>query len=137
MAVMAGGSAPINLGNLSEDQIAYIPFNTYNVSGASVTVTNLANTDVHIHKDDGLTQRNNAAGVTVSIDHDGITGNHMITVDTSDDTVAGFWKVGHDYFLRVEGTTVDGQTINMFLAMWSCQNRYLRPKKILGGVQRP
>lgn len=137
MAVMAGGSGPINLGDLYEDQMAYIPFNTYGVAGNSVTVTNLANTDVHIHKDDGLTQRNNAAGVTVSIDFDGITGNHMITVDTSDDTVAGFWLPGHDYFLRVEGTTVDGQTINMFLAMWSCQNRYLRPKKILGGVQRP
>jgi len=137
MAVMAGGSAPINLGNLSEDQIAYIPFNTYAVAGNSCTVTNLANTDVHIHRDDGLTQRNNAAGVTVSIDFDGITGNHMIKVDTGENTVAGFWLVGHDYFLRVEGTTVDGQTINMFLAMWSIQNRYLRPKKILGGVQRP
>ena len=137
MAVMAGGSGPINLGDLYEDQMAYAPFNTYDVSGASITVTNLANTDVHIHKDNGLTQRNNAAGVTVSIDFDGITGNHMITIDTSDDTVAGFWLPGHDYFVRVEGTTVDGQTINMFIAMFSIQNRYLRPKKILGGVQRP
>jgi len=137
MAVFACGGGAINLGNLSEDQIAYIPFNTYGAAGNSVTVTNLANTDVHIHKDNGLTQRNNAAGVTVSIDFDGITGNHMIVIDTSENTVAGFWTVGHDYFVRVEGITVDGQTINMFLAMFSIQNRYLRPKKILGGVQRP
>jgi len=137
MAITTGGGGPINLGDLSEDQIAYIPFNTYGSAGNSVTITDLANTDVHIHKDNGLTQRNNAAGVTVSIDFDGITGNHMIVIDTSDNTVAGFWLPGHDYFVRIEGVTVDAQTINMFLAMFSIQNRYLRPKKILGGVQRP
>lgn len=137
MAGVAGGTGVLNLGNLSEDQVAYIPFNTFAIAGNSVIITNLANTDVHIHKDSGLTQRNNAAGVTVSIDFDGITGNHMIVIDTGDDTVAGFWTIGHDYFVRVEGTTIDGQTVNAWVAMFSIQNRYFPPKKILGGFQNP
>lgn len=137
MAGIACGVGILNLGDLSQNQVAYIPFNTSDVLGASVTVTNLINTDVHIHKDNGLTQRNNAAGVTVSIDFDGITGNHMIVIDTSDNTVAGFWAIGHDYFVRVEGATVDGQTVNAFIAMFSIQNRYFPPKKILGGFQNP
>ena len=61
------------LGNYTEDATVYIMFNTFssNDPSASCTITNFANTDVHIHKDDGLAQRNNAAGITVSIDFDG------------------------------------------------------------------
>jgi len=113
----------LNLGDIAEDTTVYIPFNTFNSNGASVTVTNLANTDVHIHKDGGLTQRNNAAGVTVSINYDGITGNHLITIDTNDDTVAGFWVTGSDYAVRLEGITVDSQTLNVWVACFSIENR--------------
>ena len=79
-------------GDYAEDSTVYIMFNTFTSDdpSASSTITNFANTDVHIHKDNGLTQRNNAAGVTVSIDFDGITGSHMIAIDTSDDTVVDF-----------------------------------------------
>ncbi|MCD6161126.1 MAG: hypothetical protein J7K40_01785, partial [candidate division Zixibacteria bacterium] len=101
-------------------------FNTFSSDdpSASCTITNFANTDVHIHKDDGLTQRNNAAGITVSIDFDGITGSHLIKIDTSDDTVAGFWVTGKDYFVRIEGTTVDGATINAMVGHFSIENRF-------------
>lgn len=114
------------LGDFAEDATVYIMFNTFTSDdpSASCTITNFANTDVHIHKDDGLTQRNNAAGVTVSVDFDGITGSHMIKIDTSDDTVAGFWVVGHDYFVRIEGTTVDGATLNVVVAHFSIENRF-------------
>ena len=55
------------MGDYAVGQIVYIYFNTFdsNDPSASVTITNFANTDVHIHKDDSLTQRNNAAGITV------------------------------------------------------------------------
>jgi len=113
-------------GDFAEDATVYIPFNTFTSDdpSASCTITNLVNTDIHIHKDNGTTQRNNAAGITMSVDFDSITGNHLVTIDTSDDTVAGFWVVGHDYFVRMEGTTVDGATINAWIGSFSIENRF-------------
>ena len=113
-------------GDYAEDATVYIMFNTFtsNDPSASSTITDFINTDVHIHKDNGLTQRNNAAGITVSVDFDGITGSHMIAIDTSDDTVGGFWVTGSDYFVRIEGTTVDGATINAVIGHFSIENRF-------------
>lgn len=115
------------IGDFTEDDTIYTMFNTFSSDdpSASCTITNLLNTDVHIHKDDGTTQRNNAAGITVSIDFDGITGSHLLKIDSSDDTVAGFWVAGHDYFVRVEGTTVDGATINAMVCHFSIENRFI------------
>lgn len=103
----------------------YIPFNTYTSDdpSASVTMTNFVNTDVHIHKNLGLTQRNNAAGVTVDVDVDGIAGCHGITIDTSDNTVANFFVSGADYQVRIEGVTVDAATLNPFVGSFSLENR--------------
>ena len=116
------------LGDFAEDDTVYIMFNTFtsNDPSASCTITNFVNTDVHIHKDDGVAQRNNAAGITVSVDFDGITGSHMVKIDTSDDTVGGFWVAGHEYFVRIEGTTIDGATINAVVGQFSIENRYTR-----------
>ncbi len=115
-------------GDYAEDATVYVMFNTFtsNDPSASSTITDFINTDVHIHKDDGLTQRNNAAGITVSVDFDGITGSHMIKIDTSNDTVGGFWVTGSDYFVRIEGGTVDGATggINAVVGHFSIENRY-------------
>lgn len=110
-------------GDFAEDATVYIPINTFdsNDPAASVTVTNLANTDVHIHKDGGTTQRNNAAGITMAIDYDSITGNHLLTIDTSDNTVADFWQAGHEYQVRVEGITVDSGTINAWVGSFSIE----------------
>lgn len=114
------------LGDFTEDDTVIIVFNTFTSDdpSASCTITDFANTDVHIHKEDDLTQRNNAAGITVSTNFDGITGSHMIKIDTSDNTVAGFWVTGKDYFVRIEGTTVDGATINAFVGHFSIENRF-------------
>ena len=110
-------------GDFAEDATVYIPFNTFdsNDPAASVTVTNLLNTDVHIHKDGGTTQRNNAAGITMTINYDSITGNHLLTIDTSDNTVADFWQAGHEYQVRVEGITVDSGTINAWVGSFSIE----------------
>jgi len=116
------------LGDFVEDDTVYLMFNTFTSDdpSASCTITDLLNTDVHIHKDDGLTDRNNAAGITVSVNFDGITGSHMIKMDTSDNTVPGAWGAGHDYFVRIEGTTVDGATINAVVGHFSIENRFMR-----------
>lgn len=110
-------------GDFPEDATIYIPINTFdsNDPAASVTVTNLLNTDVHIHKNGGTTQRNNAAGITMTIDYDSITGNHLLIIDTSDDTVAGFWVTGAEYQVRVEGITVDAGTLNSWVGAFSIE----------------
>ena len=123
-------------GDIAEDATLDVYFNTFtsNDPSASSTITNFAAGDVHIHKDGGLTQRNNAAGITVSIDFDGITGTHLIKIDTSDDTVGGFWVTGSDYMVRIEGTTVDSATLNVAVATFSIENRFneVDVTKILG-----
>ena len=110
-------------GDFAEDDTVDIPFNTFTSDdpSASSTITNFINTDVHIHKDGGTTQRNNAAGITVSVDFDGITGNHLVQIDTSDNTVADFWVTGSEYQVRIEGTTVDGATINAWIGAFSIE----------------
>lgn len=110
-------------GDFAEDDTVDMLMNTFdsNDPTASVTITNFLNTDVHIHKDLGTTQRNNAAGITVSIDFDSITGNHAVKIDTSDNTVAGFYVTGSEYQVRVEGATVDGGTINVWIGSFSIE----------------
>ena len=110
-------------GDYAANATVYIPINTFdsNDPAASVTVTNLVNTDVHIHKDGGTTQRNNAAGITMTVDFDSVTGNHLLIIDTSDNTVADFWEAGHEYQVRIEGATVDGGTINAWVGSFSIE----------------
>ena len=116
----------INIGNANVDQTIYIPFNTYDSSGASVTVTYLAVGDISIHKDGGTTQRTSSNGITLLINYDGVNGNHLITIDLSDNTDAGFYAAGSDYSVRLEGITVDTQTLNSWIALFSIENRFMR-----------
>ncbi len=120
------------VGDFSPGATVYIYFNTFdsNDPSASVTITNFINTDVHIHKDDNLAQRNNAAGITVDVDVDAITGSHFIKIDTANNTVADFFTSGHDYFVRIEGTTVDAATINAVVGHFSLDNRMTAGKMV-------
>ena len=100
-------------GDFPEDATVYIPFNTFdsNDPTASVTVTDLADADIHVHKD-GHVDEIATDGATVVINFDSITGNHMITIDTSSDAA---YATGSDYQVRLEGITVDAGTINGFV----------------------
>jgi len=109
------------LGDFAEDETVYIPFNTFSSDDpqASVTITNLADADIMVHKDGGTTQIA-TDGATIAIDFDAITGNHLITIDTS---VHADYSIGSDYLVRIEGTTVDGGTINAWVGSFSIENR--------------
>ncbi|MHC4395610.1 MAG: hypothetical protein ACYS1A_08135, partial [Planctomycetota bacterium] len=98
-----------------------IPFNTFSSDdpSASVTITNLAVADVEIHKDGSVTQRASDNGVTVTINFDSITGNHIVSIDLSDNSDAGFYAAGSRYQVRMEGTTIDGATINAWIGAFS------------------
>ncbi len=110
------------IGDFAEDETLYHYFNTFdsNDPSASVTITNLASTDLYVHKD-GVDSTETTTGATVDIDFDTQTGIHKVTVDTSADA---FYATGSDYMVRMEGTTVDGATINAGLFTFSIENRF-------------
>lgn len=109
-------------GDFSEDSTVYIPFNTFdsNDPSASVTVTDLADADIKVHKDGGTTQIA-TDGASVAINFDSITGNHLITIDTS---VHADYATGSDYLVRLEGITVDAATLNVWIGSFSIENRH-------------
>lgn len=100
-----------------------IPFTTYaGATGASVTMTGLAVTDIEVYKDASMTQRSSDAGYTLmdtdGIDIDGVTGFHGFSIDTGDNTDAGFYAVGAWYTVLVSAITVDSQTVSFIAAMF-------------------
>lgn len=95
-------------------------FNTYaGATGASITLTGLAVTDIEIFKNGGATTRASDTGYalidTDGIDIAGITGYHGFTVDTGSNADAGFFVVGGRYDVVVASVTVDGQTVNLIV----------------------
>lgn len=85
-------------------------------TGASMTLTGLAITDVEIYKGNSMTQRTSDSGVvlldTDGIDVDGITGIHGFSIDTGDNADAGFFVAGSFYTVVVASVTIDAQTVN-------------------------
>lgn len=106
-------------GDFAEDDTVNMVFNTFdsNDPSASVTITNLVDGDVHVHKDGGTTEAT-TDGATVALNFDGITGNHLVTIDTS---AHAFYATGSEYQVRIEGTTVDAATINAFIGSFSIE----------------
>jgi hypothetical protein len=100
-----------------------IMFSTYaGSSGASITASGLAVTDIEIYKDGSVTQRASDAGYTLldtdGIDFDGLTGIHGFSVDTGDNTDASFYTVGAWFTVVVSAITVDSQTVSFIAAMF-------------------
>ena len=56
----------INLGKVQPGSTLYVPFESFASStGAPITITGLATSDIQIYKDGGTTQRASAAGITL------------------------------------------------------------------------
>ena len=108
-------------GDYDMTDTVYIPFNTFTSDdpSASATITDLADGDIHIHKDGSVTQRSSGSGVTVATNFDGITGNHLVSIDLTDNTDAGYYATGSTYVVRMEGTTVDAATINAWIGLFT------------------
>jgi hypothetical protein len=108
-------------GDYDTTETVNIPFNTFSSDNpsASVTVSDLVAADIEIHKDGSTTQRASDNGVTVSINFDSVTGNHMVHIDLSDNSDAGYYANGSRYAVRIEGATVDGGTINAWVGAFS------------------
>lgn len=104
-----------------ESDVVPIEFDTFaGATGASITMSGLAVTDIEIYKDGGTTQRASDNGYalldTDGIDFDGITGIHGFSIDLSDNSDAGFYSVGPWYTVVVSAITVDSQTVSFIAA---------------------
>lgn len=109
-----------NFGAVPAGAVLPIMFTTYAAAtGASVTLTGLAATDIEVYKGTSMTQRSSDAGYTLmdtdGIDIDTTTGLHGFSIDTGDNTDAGFYAAGSFYNVVVNAVTVDGQTV-VFIA---------------------
>lgn len=110
----------INFGAVPAGAVLPIMFTTYaGATGASVTLTGLAVTDIEIYKGTSMTQRASDAGYTLldtdGIDLDTTTGLHGFSIDTGDNTDASFYSVGSFFNVVVNAVTVDAQTV-VFIA---------------------
>ena len=115
----------INFGSVPIGAVLPVFFDTFAGStGASITMTGIAVTDIEIYKGTSMTQRASDAGYTLldtdGIDVDGVTGIQGFSIDTGDNTDAGFYASGSFYTVVVSSVTVDTQTVNFIAATFRC-----------------
>lgn len=81
--------------------------------------------DLIIYKGSSATQRTSSAGVTMTSPFDSITGLHMVSIDTTDNTDAGFWVAAADYhvILSPDTETVDSVAVVKEVFHFSIENR--------------
>ena len=110
------------LGDIPLGAVIPVPFAAFSSAGASITLTGLAVTDIEVYKGASMTQRASDAGYTLmdtdGIDLDGVTGIHGFSIDTGDNTDAGFFVAGSFYWVVVASVTIDSQTVNFIPVMW-------------------
>src|SRR3990167_6121194 len=126
----------ISWGRVALGTVLPFMFTTYDgATGASEEGSGLAVTDIEIYKAGvGLTQRSSDAGYAL-LDADGhaldsIVGLAGFTVDTGDNTDAGFFVAGGYYIGVVASVTVDAQTVNFIAGTFS-----LGPTLTVAGVE--
>lgn len=126
----------ISWGRVALGTVLPFMFTTYDgATGASEEGSGLAVTDIEIYKaGGGLTQRSSDAGYAL-LDADGhaldsIVGLAGFSVDTGDNTDAGFFVAGGYYIVVVSSVTVDAQTVNFIAGTFS-----LGPTLTVAGVE--
>src|SRR5690606_5167729 len=111
-----------HLGTFKFGETVPVIFTTYGGDNESITITGLAVTDIEIYKRGSMTQRASDSGYALldsdGIDIDSTTGLHGFTIDTSDNTTAGFWEPGGSYTVVVNSITVNSETV---VGSWTFQ----------------
>jgi hypothetical protein len=109
-------------GDFPANATVRMTFNTFDSDGASVTITQLATTDVFVYKD-GTVLADPDAGVTLDLNEGTGDGAHRVSVDLSSDVQ---YATGADYEVKFEGADIDGNEVNIFVGEFSIENRYQR-----------
>jgi hypothetical protein len=111
------------IGDFNPSDVFNTKFTTVTASGAPATFTGSA--AVSVYKANSITQ--STAGVTLTVDFDGLTGTNNINVDTSAD--GAFYAAGGDFQIVATAGTAGGISIvGYVLKEFSIQHRSpLRP----------
>lgn len=104
-------------GDYKYQQTVRLIFDTTDQNGGAVDLT--ANGELRVYKNGSTTER--TAGITFTEAFDGLTGVHLIEIDTSD----SFYVPGADYTVVLVGATIADQTVNAVLGSFSIENRML------------
>ena len=106
------------LGDYAEDATLNFKFSTHKADGTPIA---LAGTPaVSVYKGNGTTQ--STAGITLSVDFDGVTGLNNVLIDLSADA---FYAPGNDYSVVITTGTVNSvSVVGTVLAHFSIENRY-------------
>lgn len=115
------------VGDIVEDATIEIPFTTNDSNGGAVAPSSAFEAaDIDIYKDGGATQKTTTNGITMNSPFDSVTGLHLVSIDTSNDTGdASFWETGSNYIVVLNpDETVDGQTVVAVVGQFSIQNRH-------------
>lgn len=104
----------------AEDSTVYCYFTTHAAAGGVVAPSSAFEAaDVSVYKDGDATQKASAAGLTMTSPFDSETGLHLLELDTSDDTDAGFWAAGSHYMVYLTpDETVDSQTVGRVISVF-------------------
>lgn len=113
----------INLGMVRPGSTIVIPFSTFaGATGASITISGFAVTDIELYKGTSTVERTSDTGYTLldgdGIDFDGMTGIHGFSIDLSSNADAGFYVAGARYWVAVSAITVDSQTVRFVAAVF-------------------
>lgn len=104
-------------GDYKFQQTVRIPFDTTDQAGGAVGLTSAG--QLRVYKNNSTTEK--TSGITLTQNFDGITGVHMIEIDTTD----SFFEPGADYWIALVGATIAGETVNAVLGSFSIENRML------------
>lgn len=109
------------LGQVDAGSTINIWFTTHSQAGGSVAPSSAFEAaDVKLYKNGSSTERSSTSGWTMTSPFDAITGLHLLTIDLSDNTDAGFYAAGARYAAVLSpDETVDGQTVVKVLAVFS------------------
>ncbi len=100
-------------GDYKKGVVVFLPFNTSSSTGDSIDLATNGTAKAYING--GTTEI--TAGVTLVENHDGITGRHGVTVDTS----GGSFTVGSDVDVCIDGAVIDGRNVNSWVGKFSIE----------------
>lgn len=105
-------------GNYPEDATVDFKFHTHKEDGTPLTLA--GSPALAVYKANGITE--STAGITLSVDFDGVTGMHHVRIDTSADA---FYAIANDYQVILTSGTVDGKSVvGYVVGEFSIQNRF-------------
>lgn len=121
------------IGDYKLNETIHLPFNTNGTDGSSITFTGNVS-GLLLYKDSSTTYRNSWNGIILDKNFGGFSGCHIISIDTSNNSDAGFYTIATDYEVMCSGFVIDSVPVNAFLGAFSIENRndYADLKKIKG-----